>query len=80
MRDTILILALAISALIALPSSSVYEDTTIPSYDTTYVENGCKIRQIYINNESNREEIYILIIKDINTDTVIKHLYWKDKL
>lgn len=38
MKDTILILILATSALVALPSSSVYEDTTIPSYFSKILE------------------------------------------
>lgn len=80
MKHTLLTLLLILTYLSVIQPTKAYEDARIPSFDTTYVENGCKIRQIYINNESNREEIYILIIKDIHTDTVIKHLYWKDKL
>lgn len=79
MKHTLLTLLIMIG-LSGIQPTKAYEDARIPSYDTTYVENGCKYRQIYINNENNREEIYILIIKDMNTDTLIKHLYWKDKL
>lgn len=64
MRNTVLILLLAISALVALPSSSVYEDTTIPSYDTTWTENGDRYRQIYICNRNERTETVIIIRND----------------
>lgn len=65
MRDTILILALAISALIALPSSSAYEDTTVPSYDTAWTtENGDRHRQIYICDRKERTETVIIIKND----------------
>lgn len=64
MKDTILILILATSALVALPSSSVYEDTTIPSYDTTWTENGDRYRQIYICNRNERTETVIIIKND----------------
>lgn len=64
MRNTVLILLLAISALVALPSSSVYEDTTIPSYDTTWTENGDRYRQIYICNRNERTDTVIIIRND----------------
>ncbi|MBS7364517.1 MAG: hypothetical protein KIH03_11995 [Paludibacteraceae bacterium] len=64
MKDTILILILATSALVALPSSSVYEDTTIPSYDTTWTENGDRYRQIYICDRKERTETVIIIRND----------------
>lgn len=64
MRNTVLILLLAISALVALPSSSVYEDTTIPSYDTTWTENGDRYRQIYICDRNERTETVIIIRND----------------
>ena len=64
MRNTVLILLLAISALVALPSSSVYEDTTIPSYDTTWTEKGDCYRQIYICNRTERTETVIIIRND----------------
>lgn len=64
MRNTVLIILLAISALVALPSSSVYEDTTIPSYDTTWTENGDRYRQIYICNRTERTETVIIIRND----------------
>lgn len=64
MKDTILILILATSALVALPSSSVYEDTTIPSYDTTWTENGDRYRQIYICDRKERTETVIIIKND----------------
>lgn len=64
MKDTILILILATSALVALPSSSAYEDTTIPSYDTTWSENGDRHRQIYICNRNERTETVIIIKND----------------
>ncbi len=64
MRNTVLILLLAISALVALPSSSVYEDTTIPSYDTTWTENGDRYRQIYICDRKERTETVIIIRND----------------
>lgn len=64
MKDAILILILATSALVALPSSSVYEDTTIPSYDTTWTENGDRYRQIYICNRNERTETVIIIRND----------------
>lgn len=64
MRNTVLIILLAISALVALPSSSVYEDTTIPSYDTTWTENGDRYRQIYICNRTKRTETVIIIRND----------------
>lgn len=64
MRNTVLIILLAISALVALPSSSVYEDTTIPSYDTTWTENGDRYRQIYICNRNERTETVIIIRND----------------
>ena len=65
MKDTILILILATSALVALPSSSAYEDTTIPSYDTTWTtENGDRHRQIYICDRKERTETVIIIKND----------------
>lgn len=64
MKDTILILILATSALVALPSSSTYEDTTIPSYDTTWSENGDRHRQIYICDRKERTETVIIIRND----------------
>ncbi|MBE6325466.1 MAG: hypothetical protein E7077_00170 [Bacteroidales bacterium] len=64
MRNTVLIILLAISALVALPSSSVYEDTTIPSYDTTWTENGDRYRQIYICDRKERTETVIIIRND----------------
>lgn len=64
MRNTVLIILLAISALVALPSSSVYEDTTIPSYDTTWTENGDRYRQIYICDRKERTETVIIIKND----------------
>ena len=65
MKDTILILILATSALVALPSSSVYEDTTIPSYDTAWTtENGDRHRQIYICDRKERSETVIIIKND----------------
>lgn len=64
MKDAILILILATSALVALPSSSVYEDTTIPSYDTTWTENGDRYRQIYICNRNEHTETVIIIRND----------------
>jgi len=64
MRNTVLIIMLAISALVALPSSSVYEDTTIPSYDTTWTENGDRYRQIYICDRKERTETVIIIRND----------------
>lgn len=64
MKDAILILILATSALVALPSSSAYEDTTIPSYDTTWSENGDRHRQIYICDRKERTETVIIIKND----------------
>lgn len=65
MKDTILILILATSALVALPSSSAYEDTTIPSYDTAWTtENGDRHRQIYICDRKERTETVIIIKND----------------
>lgn len=48
--------------LLAFQSSSIYEDTTVPSYDTTFVEKGDTFRQIYIND--GKSEMYILIQND----------------
>ena len=57
-------LIIVLTAIITFQSNSVYEDTTIPSYDTSYVEGVDSFRQIYICNRSERTETYILIKND----------------
>lgn len=50
--------------LLAFQSSSIYEDTTVPSYDTTFVEGVDTVRQIYICDRKKRIETFILIKND----------------
>ena len=50
--------------LLAFQSSSAYEDTTAPSYDTTFVEGVDTVRQIYICDRKKRVETFILIRND----------------
>lgn len=64
MKHTLLTLLLILTYLSVMHPSKAYEDTAIPSYDTTWSENGDRHRQIYICDRKERTETVIIIKND----------------
>lgn len=58
------VLALTSFADTRSPRAGITDSSLIPSYDTTYTENGNVYRQIYICNRTEKTETFILIKND----------------
>lgn len=78
--DMIIIITLALLAIKYTSPVNASRDALIMSYDTIYnspVDSCLKIRQVYINDDVNRTETYILY--ELRQDSVIKKYQWVDK-
>lgn len=62
MKTKLLVFIFVILAVLSASAHSENDSSYIPSYDTTYYEDGNKYRQIYVNGKE--EETYILIKND----------------